>query len=237
MRATRFAQLGARHDLAREGARRHEQHAPRPVVRQVIERRHAAHRGAPVGAHVGVGRRLAGREDEHVALAGVLGVVVGGAPDEEADVFGGAARGVEVGRDEDDARARPGDGRGERRARAARGRPRRRRGRRSQVRGAHAPDDVAEARRDDALGRQEGRERLELDRQRQRCQLFRGPAGLLLQGRGQRRRARHGSAGYVGRAPATERATRAFTRPRPSRARHGSAGGARPARPSSHRAR
>ena len=191
-------ELLARAHLAGAGGGGDDEDAPRLGMSQVVESGHAAHGGATVGVHVGVGGDLAGREEEDVARAGLLGVVgvAERTANEEADVLGGAAGHVEVCRDEDDAAARAGNGGGDGGATAAADA--------GDVdaagtgKGLHAGRDVADADGGDALGGEERREGLQVfrgERGRRACEGVGGEAGVLVQGRGERRGARHEGGG------------------------------------------
>ena len=154
----------ARNELARQPRRGHHEHAERATHREMTERRHAAERGAAIGIHVGIGRRLRRGEHEHgVAIAEVVevfvGVACGGAAraarsEEERDVLRKRARRVDILGHGDDRRPtgthQRGDGHGvgtaanagDVEARALRG----------------ARRDVREARDDDTLRGQHRRE-------------------------------------------------------------------------------
>ncbi len=97
--------LVPRHDLARERGDRADQHRPRQVDREVEQGGEAARRAAEIGVHVGVGARLVGEEEQHLAEGiRALRLRVVGVPfaEDERDVRREGARGLGVRRDGDD---------------------------------------------------------------------------------------------------------------------------------------
>ncbi len=146
------------------------------------KRGHATHRRPPVGAHVGVRRRLAGREDEDIPLPCLLRVRVDLAADEKPEVLRGAACRVEILGDQDDASPFADDRRDDRRARTT--------ANASDVDPPAWPEcanplgDIPEASRDDPLRRKQRRQGLErLVGRRWGREIVRGEARMLLEGR------------------------------------------------------
>ncbi len=145
-------ELSLRNDFAYKSRRRDDEHAPRPVLREVEQRRHSAHRGTAVRADLGVRRGFVRGEDDHVAFARLLRVLVERASREESDVVRRAARKVDVLCHENDAASLTDKGRDDRSSRAtvyARDIEPLPRG------PADPSEHVPDARRDDALGWQE----------------------------------------------------------------------------------
>ena len=184
----RTRNFAPRHHAPNKSVRRHDEHAPAESLRQPKERRRATHGCPAIRIHVGVGRKLACGEDQNVAW--LVRVVRPCSSHKESNVRRDSPRLFDVLGHDHGASSLPCDTSHDDCSRCALDS--------DNVEAARIPfesagQDIAHARHDHALGRQNRAERLEgfvaIHGHRE---LLRGDAGLLFERGRERGGARHG---------------------------------------------